>query len=229
MQRLITIILLLIIQNCEAQFLNVKTGWDFSKRQYNEDGNIKVQGYGWISGPNLSVNYEQEFNDLISMRIGPSFNSRGYKSYLDYTFINGYKNPPDTTKGRIEYVNKLYYLDVPLHLIFKSEIDRHSSFYGYLGLYVGCAIAGRANYGSVVFDSAGVHNNMKMGWMDLKQTTNSRWDFGLEFGGGVNIHNFLFEACFSLGLKNYFSIYQNQNLKTPYRSLYLSFGYRFEL
>lgn len=223
----LTILVFIVSLACRAQFIDLRAGASFSKRQLIENGSVNFNEYGVVGGFSFGVLYAHRFNNIIGLRTGLDFNTRGYKYYWDINVINDSQSPSITTHYRPAFPDKNYYLDLPLQLQIYYEIDRNAEFSGFLGPYVGYQLAGRSMHGSIFADTSGLQDNRIMDWDDLSYTYESRWDYGFQFGGSVIVKNFMFEAVFALGIKSKFSTYND--LQTPYRSVYLSLGYRFEL
>ncbi len=207
--------------------VSVHGGASFATRQFKESGTIKPKEYGWVTGFNVGGNYEFEINELLSLTGGVSLVSRGYKSYSTIKYTNHYFEPPMSSTHHLEYFQHFFYLDFPVNLKLKYEIERNAYFFGRVGPYLGYTISGNHTTIGVLADSTGIYFNPGEAKYDLQLLPEPRLDIGANFSFGVEIKQFFFETTYSTGLRNMVNLYA-KDVKTKNRTVLLNLGYRFK-
>lgn len=227
--RSLCVITLLLIANVTFSQTSVlpSIGANFSTRQYVYKGQVDETQYDQVKGFRFGAELEHQLSDVFSITGGVSFDSRGYSRFSTITYINGYKNPPDTTQHRLEYKHHIFYLDVPINIKFKYYIDPNTFFYGKSGGYVGYGIGGTSTTFGVLADSTGIYFTPGTGKYNLKQSNERRLDFGMNISFGIEIQHFFFEATYALGLRN-LADKNATDLVTRNKSVMLSLGYRIQ-
>ncbi len=134
----------------------------------------------------IGANANWYINDFLIVQPNLLFSGKGIK----YTNAgDGYRDEGKTT---------LYYLDIPVYLMFKQDVGLAELFIG-PGAYYSFGISGKDIY--TTSSSNGLSQTNEK---DIKWGTNlSKTDYGLAFQGGINFSfNMQFSVFYQLGLKD---------------------------
>lgn len=192
--------------NSYGQTFGIKGGLNLSDTRYSPDEeNLPGMNPGFHIGPVM----ELDLNSVFSCETGILLTTKGFK-------INSF--PPDETGIEEKYKLKinLYYIDVPLNVKAKLKLNGFD-IYGSAGPYLGIGVKGKGKYES---GDEKETSTLKFG----PDKNLKRMEFGLNFGGGIEINSFLFGLNYGLGLTN---TTQQEGVKTNNRVLSVSVGYRF--
>lgn len=127
------------------------------------------------------------------------------------------------------------YLQVPLNLVIKVPLDKHSNIFFHAGPYAAIGIAGRS---TVQSNALGLNSSSQS---DIKFSNDNpftskqddaaydklkRFDFGLNFGAGFDFKKLMLKANYGLGLAKINSTQSdnNANDKNKYRTVSISLG-----
>jgi len=167
-----------------------------------------------------------EVADMFLLESGVLLTGRGSKAETYFNSGNDYIK----TK-----FNPLY-IEVPLNAVVKIPLQKESNVFFHAGPYAAIGIAGKSRqdskFGPLMSSST---SNIKFsnddpltseqedaGYDKLK-----RFDFGLNFGGGVQLGKVILKANYGLGLTKINSTQSNNNAddKNKYRTLSFSVGF----
>lgn len=124
------------------------------------------------------------------------------------------------------------YLEVPANLVVRFPIEKHTSIFVNAGPYVAMGIAGKSKVeGKLAGVSFNSSENIK--WTSTDPTSDDqayakqkRFDYGLNFGGGVDLGTVLLKANYGMGLAKINSTQTNNSAdsKNKYRTVSISIG-----
>lgn len=174
---------------------------------------------------NVGILGRLELESMFSLESGVLFTGRGSKAE---TYFNGGN---DYVKSKF---NPLY-IEVPLNAVVKIPLEKGSNVFFNAGPYVAIGIGGKSRseskFGplmasstkSIQFsnDDPFTSEEENAGYNRLK-----RFDFGLNFGGGIQFDHVIFKINYGLGLSKINSTESNNNAddKNKYRTLSFSAG-----
>ncbi|MEP6626795.1 MAG: porin family protein [Ginsengibacter sp.] len=124
------------------------------------------------------------------------------------------------------------YLEVPANLVVRFPLEKHTNIFVNAGPYVAMGIAGKSKVeGKVAGVSFNSSENIK--WTSTDPTSNDqayskqkRFDYGLNFGAGVDLGTVLLKANYGMGLAKINSTQTNNSAdaKNKYRTISISIG-----
>ena len=162
---------------------------------------------------------------IVDIETGLLFTGKGAKS--EFNFGNG------------DYIKTTFnplYLELPLNLLVKFPLpDNGSHLFVNAGPYVAMGIAGKSKYESKLgilisnSESKIQFNNVNPTTAEQENasyTKIKRFDYGLNFGGGIALKSFILKANYGLGLAKINSAETNNTAdkKNKYRIVSLSIG-----
>jgi hypothetical protein len=166
-----------------------------------------------------------ELDEMFDLESGVLLTGHGSKAE---TYFNGGN---DYVKTKFSPL----YIQVPLNAVIKIPLEKKSNVFFSAGPYVAVGIGGKARTDSKFgpLQSSSVKNiefsnddpftseEEDAGYNKLK-----RFDFGLNFGGGVQLGKVILKANYGLGLSKINSTQSNNNAddKNKYRTLSFSVG-----
>lgn len=206
--------------NLTAQSLNLKGGFNYSNRRFDDSCPLVNTTYEYVGGINLGATFDVELNRDILFNTGIVLNSRGY----NYKFEADSPDQLFCAYSKVDMRYHLQYLDIPFTLKMKHKIKRGVYAYGYAGAYVGFLFSGHIIDRFMNAESP----NLQIKRYDYTVRNNIEpWlDYGINLGGGIEIKHVLVEISHSFGLRN--AGYAETKGKTPNRLFSLSIGYCFE-
>lgn len=221
MKNLTKVLTVLLITNfcyqANAQTIGVKGGLTLANQRYvvyQDDDDIEQIHYDMNPGFHLGFTVDVPFNGFLSVEPGIFFTTKGYRYKQSILGVSL------TTKANT------YYLDIPVALKLSYEIFNGFKLFGTVGPYVGFGLGGDL----VVIGKSGMgeeSGKTKIKWgNDEADDHFKRFDWGVTFGGGVEIRSILVGVSYDLGLYN-ISPYQERGRCTNNRILKISVGYRF--
>ncbi len=206
----VAIIILSAAINSSAQTFGIKGGLNLSNTVIiiggdKFDSELKINP-GFHIGPTL----ELDLSNVFSIETGVLLTTKGFR-------VNSTR--PDETGVEEAYKVKsnLYYIDIPFNAKATIELNGYD-VYGTVGPYLGIGIQGK---GKLEFGDEIETSTIKFG----KDENLKRLEFGLAFGGGMEINRFLFGLGYNLGLTNISNNEHSQKFKN--RVIQISVGYRF--
>ncbi len=203
--------LILFAVNSSAQTFGIKGGLNLSTHMFENDGDKDYLDNSMKPSFHLGATMECQISNVFSFEAGILLSTKGNKvknsTLLDYMGVE------ETYKSK----SNLYYIDIPFNA--KATIELNGfNIYGAVGPYMGIGIQGKANF--ELGDETEIIT-IKFGQDEYLR----RLEFGLTFGGGVEINRFLFGLSYNLGLTNLH--HSNDYTKLKNRVLSMSVGYKF--
>lgn len=166
-------------------------------------------------GFNIGVKGELQFQNNMYLELGLSLSSKGWKSKGYYDAIT---LETSTWKGTP------YYLEIPLHLGYKTSVGENIKLLGSVGPYVGLGMFGKSAYS---VDSKNKVVTTTTSDNLFKDKLQERFDWGVGVSLGVEIHNhYQLSLGYNLGLKNIYKKEKGQS-DSKNRVLNVSFAYLF--
>ena len=161
----------------------------------------------------------------VDIETGLLFTGKGVKSNSDL--------------GNGNYINTSFnplFIELPVNLLLKFPLDnKTSNLFVHAGPYVAMGVAGKSKYESKIgivtsnSESKIQFNNdnpTTAQQEDASYSKTKRFDYGLNFGGGIALKSFILKANYGLGLAKINSTETNNtaNQKNKYRTFSLSVG-----
>lgn len=167
-------------------------------------------------GFNIGVKGELQFQNNMYIDMGLSLSSKTWKSK------GGYYDA--TTQETKTWEGTPYYLEIPIHLGYKTSVGENIKLFGSVGSYVGLGLFGKSKY-RVESKSKGVNittsNNL------FKDKLQGRFDWGVGAKLGVEFHNhYQLSLGYNLGLKDIYNKEKGQS-DSKNRVFNVSFAYLF--
>ena len=162
---------------------------------------------------------------ILDIETGLLFTGKGAKS--ESNFGNG------------DYIKTTFnplYIELPLNLLVKFPLlNKGSNLFANAGPYVAMGVAGKSKYESKIgILSSNSESNIQFNndnpttvqQEDASYAKTKRFDYGLNFGGGIALKSFILKANYGLGLAKINSTETNNSTdkKNKYRTLSLSVG-----
>jgi hypothetical protein len=197
-----------------AQTIGIKGGLNLSNMIMKDDNGTYSDEFKMNPGFHIGIIMDIPFSNIISLETGLLLDTKGAKEKDDY---NGVAST---------WKMNLYYLDIPVTFKALHELNSNVKLYGVIGPYIGIGLSGKMK--SVVeYQGNKETDEEDIEWgNDENEDMLKRFDFGITFGGGVEISTFLIGISYDLGLAN-ISTYTDYGSKINNRVLKFSFGYRF--
>lgn len=165
---------------------------------------------------------------IVDIETGLLFTGKGAKS--ESNFGNG------------DYIKTTFnplYIELPLNLLVNFPLlSKNNKLFVHGGPYVAMGVAGKSKYESKIgILSSKSESNIQFNndnpttaqQEDASYAKTKRFDYGLNFGGGIALKNFILKANYGLGLAKINSTETNNTAdkKNKYRTLSLSVGIPF--
>lgn len=225
MKKLLTIVMLTgIFTNAKSQVylqggVNLANITKTSSGQTQDNNMLTTFNAGILGRFNLSTAFDLESGLLLDGRGAKSntyFTSATNDNYVKTTF-----NP--------------LYLEVPLNLVIRIPFQKNMNIFFNAGPYAAMGIAGKAKSETKVFGTTTNSSNDVKFANDNPFTSRQddaaydklkRFDFGLNFGGGLDLGKVLLKLNYGYGLTKINSTQSNNSTdnKNKYRTLSLSLG-----
>lgn len=160
----------------------------------------------------IGVTVEKEFTKII-VQTGLLLDGKGGKDI----YIN------DQTNTNRQKDTRLYYLQVPLYLMYKKQTKIGDLHFG-AGVYAAYGLWGNYSLSGIIFDSD-VDGSSKVTFGNNENSDYKRTDYGVNLKAEIHfLHGIGLKLIYEYGLKNIASpgIYDDANLKT--RNKVLGFG-----
>ena len=203
---MIALISLFCLQS-NAQTFGLKAGLNLSNMLIKDnDENSDLNN---IPGFHIGAIVDMPFNEFLSFESGLLFTTKGYKFEEEELF-------------KLKAETKLYYLDIPLTLKASHDLGNGLKMFGTAGPYVGIGLSGKtkATFEGVIMDDDNIN------WGSSDDDDLKKLDWGLTFGGGVEINSIIIGISYDLGLSN-ISAYQDYGSTIKNKVLKFSVGYMF--
>ncbi len=201
----VAIIILSTVINSSAQTFGIKGGLNLSNQLFKTNGEKDDLNTKMNPRFHLGVTLEYPMNNLFSLESGILLSTKGSKINSTFSDEMGVEE-----SYKVKF--NLYYIDIPFNA--KATIELNGfDVYGTVGPYLGIGIRGKGKSELTSTIKFGKDENLK------------RLEFGLAFGGGMEINRFLFGLGYNLGLTNISNNEYSQKIKN--RVIQISAGYRF--
>ena len=193
-----------------------------------------AQTFGVKGGLNLSNMLEKDDDDTYSddYKMNPGFHIAGTVDIPISTVLSFESGLLFTTKGfrieedSIKVKTNLYYIDIPLTVKASLPLSEGLKIFGAVGPYVGIGLSGKV-IATVEYQGDEETDEEAVKWgSDEDSDDLKRLDYGLTFGGGVEINALMLGISYDLGLAN-IATHQEDGYTTKNRVLKFSVGYRF--
>lgn len=166
---------------------------------------------------------------VFDLEAGLLFTGHGSKSEIFFT------NATDDNYVKAKF--NPYYIELPLNAVVKFPLSTsgYTNIFVHAGPYAAVGVAGKSKVESKILGTTSTSTeNIKFN--DDDPTTSGqegaaydrlkRFDYGLNFGGGLDLNSILFKVNFGLGLAKISSTETNnsEDQKNKYRTLSISVG-----
>jgi len=197
--------------------------WDWSdqdKKQWEIPGNSEKG----LTGFQIGLDAEYRLTNTFYLQSGLYYTTRRTK--LEYLDIG-------TPSGLYYYTDKFNtgYLKVPLLVALKTRLSTKALLYFRGGSYFAQGISGKFKSTKTYIKEEGANGIITQESHSLfGKSYFQRFDWGLSFGAGIEIHRFVVGVDYDLGLQNIlknYDLYLLESNKVKNRSLSLMAGYRF--
>lgn len=199
-----------------AQTFAIKTGVNLSKMFIKDEFETVSKDYKVTPRFQLGVTAEFPITKLYSFESGLFFSSKGYKHASNSLIMQNDINF-DLYQNLI-----LNYIEIPLTAKVNTLIGR-LPIYGTFGPYIGIALNGK-----LTIDEFSDNTTERKVYTDIigADRTWKRFDYGLQAGVGIVIHQFLVGINYDYGI---LKINQLSGYKCKNRVLGLTLGYKFNI
>ena len=193
----------------QAQFkIGVRSGFNLTNANYNnipnEEGFENLTDTKMKPGFQVGVVGDYELNNAFSVQSGILFATQGWKIDADYERSEDGFYSKIQTKGK----TNLNYFQVPILAIYKLDLSG-AKLLLQTGPYFGYGLGGKSKNESsilrkyndevIIDEKTSLDNKIKMGSGEDKVKA---FDFGLNFGTGVQFGNIQTTLSYSIGLAN---------------------------
>lgn len=202
------VILSLFCLQAQAQTFEIKGGLTLANVSANM-GDLASIDYKWNAGFHIGTFIDVPFNDLLSLEPGLLFSTKGMRYDEE---LEGVK---------MKAVTNMYYLNIPVALKITENLGFGFKVYGLAGPYLGFGLFGKNTY-----EALGVKTKEDIKWGSGENDDFRTIDYGLTFGGGLEVNSIQFEISYDLGLAN-IAADQSNDLSIKNKVLRFTIGYRF--
>lgn len=155
----------------------------------------------------------------VALETGLSLNGKGG--------VNTYINPETNTNRRKN--TRLYYLEVPVVLLYKLPTKAGTIFLGG-GPYAAYGVAGTYTLSGIIYDSP-IDGTNKVSFGNNENSDYKRTDYGLNLRAEIRLlHGIGFELNYEYGLRNIATpgVYDDANIKTRNKVFGIAVSYLFK-
>ena len=207
----------------KAQKTYVQGGLNLANITKTNDGQTEKNNI--LPTFNVGLMHRFALSPVVALETGLLFTGKGSKAE---TYFAGSDNYVKTK------FNPLY-LELPVNMVFKIPMDKNSGFFFHAGPYAAMGVAGKASseskFGPLISKSEeniafSNDDPFTSDGEDAQYNKLKRFDFGLNFGGGVAFQHFILKANYGLGLAKINSTQSDNeaNDKNKYRTISFSVG-----
>ncbi len=198
-----------------AQSITIKGGVNFSKTLDEDKDRVYSEDYKIKNGFHLGATYDFHINETFSFQPGILFSSKGAK--VD-----------NTTDGvKLQGKTILNYIEIPLSFIARQNLNSNGMrVYELVGPYLGFGVDGKVDLEQTANGVTTTLADRPIEWGSDDTDDLKSFDFGLSFGVGLEINNFLVGVSYDLGLSNLAANDANE-AKFKNRNIKVTFGYMF--
>jgi hypothetical protein len=186
--------------------IGAKGGLNLSNMIVKDDDETLSDDFKMLAGFHIYPYVEFSFSDLFALDAGLNFQSRGY-SIIEDNF-------------KLRFTS--LYLDIPINAKFNFDLGSLKLFCN-IGPYVAFGVGGNI-YTETTIGSYTTSAKRKIDWGDDLKST----DYGLNFGVGIDINNFIFGLNYGWGIANLSTLNNDESRVNNY-VLSISIGYKFDL
>jgi len=163
------------------------------------------------AGLKVGVVAEYAFNEFFAIAPELVFAQRGFK--VDRNFFG----------ARVEAATRINYFQLPINMIVGLPVGQNFRVFALAGPYIGCALSGSVSakttaFGQVLLDES---QDIEFGSGDDEM---KRFDFGLNFGAGIEFKGAFLKMQYNLGLTNLSNV---TAVREKNRNFGISVGYMF--
>ncbi|MEN8123870.1 MAG: porin family protein [Bacteroidota bacterium] len=205
--KVLVVILMVFSSLTYSQTFGIRGGLNISNMVI-EGENLDLKD---LYGFHIGGTFDYPFSEFLSLETGLFLDTKGFT--LEESIY-------DNSKVRMSAV--LFYLDLPVTI--KGTYDLNSNgfkIYGLAGPYIGYGLTGK-----LVYEYGDEEEVEDVVWGDGEDAMFKRFDYGLTFGGGVEIKSIEIGVSYDLGLANVASNTDDE-VSGKHRVLKFSLGYRF--
>lgn len=197
--------------NSSAQTFGIRGGLNMANlwlEDWDSDDVDKKMNIGYHVGVTVDI----PLSDALSMESGLLLATKGVRI--------------TETDGGDKYIMSINnnYLDVPIMFKYSLGVNETMKFFGELGPYVGIALSGKEKYKTVIDGDTSTETYELDFGNDEENDDLKRLDYGLTFGGGLDVGIVQVGLYYDLGMAN-LSFYEGDGAKN--RVLRLSVLYSF--
>ena len=195
-----------------SQTFGLKGGINLANMLEKDDLDTYSDEYKMNIGFHIGAFLEYPLTTMLYFEPGLFYNTKGFQM--------------DVVEMDVEVNTKavLHYLDVPLTLKAMTEIDNGVELYGLIGPYLGVGLSGKIK-GEASEGGYDISVDEDIEWGSDEDDHLKRLDYGLTFGAGVEISDFLIGVSYDLGLAN-LSVYTENGTTSSHRVIKFSIGYK---
>jgi len=231
---IIAIVVTMATSSASAQFrLGVTAGMEISTLFDKDD----YDNYSSIYSPKigLKLGLITEFSITNNFAIVPElvFAQRGFTINMsDVVYMmGGYYDGDAKVKTTINY------FQLPINAVIGIfQVNDNCKISLFTGPYFAYAISGKIFYTNLTheerlffqYNGASLEEKLSFG-SDKDMDHLKAFDFGWNFGAGIELHSFFFKAQYNLGLSNLSLDMMNSNAIEKNRNIGLSIGYMFNI
>lgn len=197
-----------------AQTFGVKAGLNLSNMLEKYDDETYSDDYKMNPGFHIAGTVDIPISTVLSFESGLLFTTRGFRIEEEEMGFS------------IKAKANLYYIDIPLTVKASLPLSEGLKIFGAVGPYVGIGLSGKV-IATVEYQGDKETDEEAIKWgSDEDSDDLKRLDYGLTFGGGVEINALMLGISYDLGLAN-IATHQEDGYTTKNRVLKFSVGYRF--
>jgi hypothetical protein len=208
-----SIFIMISVSESFAQTFAIKTGVNLSKMLLKDEFETVSKDYKLTPRFQLGVTVEFPITKLYSFESGLFFSSKGYKHSSNSLIMQNDINF-DLYENQI-----LNYIEIPLTAKVNTLIGR-LPIYGTFGPYIGIGLNGKLSIDE--FSDNKTERKVYTDTMGPDRTW-KRFDYGLQAGAGIVIHQFLVGINYDFGI---LKVNQLDGYKCKNRVLGLTLGYK---
>ncbi len=198
----------------QAQTVSIRGGLSLANMLDRDNIETYSSMYSNNVGWHLGMLVDFPLGGIASLETGVVLTTKGMKVEEEFFGIG------------IEARARMYYLDVPVLLKVTAPISGKVDFYATAGPYMGYGMSGNIEATLRFMGMEETESEDISFGNDKEKDTFKPLEFGLSFGGGLQVNAFVIGMSYDLGLTN-ISVYQKQGTTVKNRILKFSVGYRF--
>lgn len=205
------IFLMLFAFQASAQFtFGIKAGVNLANMIDKDDSHTYSTDYKTKTGFHLGVTGEYAISDNFCIEPGLLFSTKGFRIEQD----------------GIKFSANLNYLELPINAMYKIDLDPAKIFI-MAGPYLAYAVSGKYKADQAVLGDNEDQKEQKINIGSDKESDDIKgFDFGLNFGAGVQFNAITFGLQYGLGLAN-LSPYTENGTMMKNKVIGISLGYKF--